>query len=691
VRQLHHVLIVEGDARILRRLRAALANEPVTLTEVTTGSAARTALADQSVDVALVALTLSDVDGLQLVSELRDTAPEMHVIIMSKRTSEADRLRGFAAGADDYITKPFEPTDVVARVKVGLRHRGAVGDDRLELGELTIDLRARQAWIGGAELTLPRLEFDLLAHLARRPAEACSRQDLLETVWGSSTEYQLEATVTEHVGRLRRKFAALGARGISITTLRGTGYRFDLTPADEPEPERLVATAVAPDGVVALAWRHAAPGRRGATPTDLAADRAEATKELAEGVAEIASWPVARDDREFLQAALIGISTEVEDAVVIISPDLTVRSFNRAAEALYGWSEDEVRGRPIADILPWVGTPKALAAATDAVRVRGTWMGEIEQRRRDGTSLRIRCTATALRAADGKSLGVIVVNRPAGAEPPASAPSRLQADEILAALERDEFLPYFQPIVRLDDDAIVGVEALARWEQPDGTLLEPFVFLPEAERSGLIVRLGTTILEKACLEAARWLAGGSIAHLAVNISARQLGDASTTDLVTGMLARHELPRNALWLEVTETSLIEDLDRAATVLGTLTDAGVSFAIDDFGTGWASLTYLRRFPVHGIKIDRSFVAGLGTATSDTAIVRSILKLGRDLSLAVVAEGVETEAQRDNLRSLGCELAQGYLFSRPVPAAEIHRMLADASRTDDSQDTGGAGACP
>ncbi|MCU1487488.1 MAG: putative domain S-box/diguanylate cyclase protein [Actinomycetia bacterium] len=694
MRQLHEVLIVEHDEGARSLLREALDGEPVVLTEATTGSAALAVLAGQDVDVALVALVLPDVAGLQLVSEMRDLVPNLHLIIVSKRTSEADRLQGFAAGADDYITKPFGPADVVARVRVGLRHHRTVGDNCLDIGELRIDLGARRVTIRGTEVPLPRLEFDLLAHLALRPDEVCSRQDLLETVWGSSSEYQVEATVTEHVRRLREKLGGSGGCGGLITTVRGAGYRFAARALEGPTHARLVATALAPSGVVELTWRPTSGTATHPPPTgiDPVVDRAGATRRLAAGVAEIGSWPVAPDDREYLQAALIGISTEVTDAVIILSSDLTVRSFNRAAEALYGWSEDEVRGRRLLDVIPWREPPDAFGHAVEDLGERGTWMGELDQRRRDGTSLRIRSTVTALLDPDGEGLGVIIVNRPAATSAAVPiGPDRVQVDDILGALARDEFVPYFQPIVRLEDEVIVGVEALARWERSDGTIVEPSAFLPEAERSGLIVPLGTMILEKACQEAARWRAAGSTAHLAANISARQLGDGSTPDLITRMLARHAIPPDALWLEVTESSLIEDLDRAALVLGTLADAGVSFSIDDFGTGWASLTYLRRFPVRGIKIDRSFVEGLGTTSSDEAIVRSILDLGRDLSLAVVAEGVETAAQCDALRALGCRLVQGYVYSKPAPAAVLHPMLASPLRPERTRRNEASGPWP
>jgi EAL domain-containing protein (putative c-di-GMP-specific phosphodiesterase class I) len=162
---------------------------------------------------------------------------------------------------------------------------------------------------------------------------------------------------------------------------------------------------------------------------------------------------------------------------------------------------------------------------------------------------------------------------------------------------------------------------------------------------------------------------------AVNLSARQLLDNSLIDRLAAVMAATALPSGKLWLEVTETALVEDLDQAIDVLERIRDLGARIAIDDFGTGWASLTYLREFPVHALKIDRIFVAGLGTGSRDDAIVASMISLGHELDVVVIAEGVEREDQRRSLIDLGCIVGQGYLFGRPQPASAIDRLLHDS----------------
>lgn len=191
--------------------------------------------------------------------------------------------------------------------------------------------------------------------------------------------------------------------------------------------------------------------------------------------------------------------------------------------------------------------------------------------------------------------------------------------------------------------------------------------------------LGEHVLRSACRQAARWRDQGISIGMGVNLSTRQLTDAGLVDRVAAIMMETSTPPGALWLEVTETALVEDLAMAAETLQQLECLGAQIAIDDFGTGWASLTYLHQFPIHALKVDRVFVAGLGERASDAAIVRSIVSLSSELGLETVAEGIETQEQLDQLRALGCKLGQGYLFARPEPADRV--SLGHSARGDRS----------
>lgn len=238
-------------------------------------------------------------------------------------------------------------------------------------------------------------------------------------------------------------------------------------------------------------------------------------------------------------------------------------------------------------------------------------------------------------------------------------------EEIRRGLERHEFDVHYQPVVALADHRIVAVEALVRWNHPERGLLAPDAFIGLAEGSELIREIGATVLEQACRQAAAWRRAGFDITVAVNLSTQELSDDRLADRVTSVLAAAGLPASALSLEVTETALVEDVRQARTMLERLVDSGVGVTIDDFGTGWASLTYLKEFPVHTLKIDRSFVEGLGVDAHNAVIARSVLSLGDELRKFVVAEGIETDEQKQALQAFGCELGQGYLFGRPTSA--------------------------
>jgi diguanylate cyclase (GGDEF)-like protein/PAS domain S-box-containing protein len=248
----------------------------------------------------------------------------------------------------------------------------------------------------------------------------------------------------------------------------------------------------------------------------------------------------------------------------------------------------------------------------------------------------------------------------------AHARRQLRTETLLrAALEEGgpQVVVHYQPIVDLRSGTSVGTEALARLRDSDGRIVPPDEFIGVAEQSGLIVPLGEMILDMACAQQATWdRVGQGLRTVSVNLSAHQLESRTFVPRVIEILARHQLPAPQLCIELTESALIGSGPCAQDSIEDLKALGVTIALDDFGTGWSSLANLRRFPVDVLKVDRSFVAGLGTVDDDTEVVRATIGLGHALHMTVVAEGVETEAQADLLRTLGCDLAQGWLFGRP-----------------------------
>ena len=247
--------------------------------------------------------------------------------------------------------------------------------------------------------------------------------------------------------------------------------------------------------------------------------------------------------------------------------------------------------------------------------------------------------------------------------------------ELRAGLERGELEVVFQPQVDLRDGTVCSVEALARWRHPTRGLLKPSEFIAVAEASGLIIQLGQQVLECACKQAAAWARELPEAlPIAVNVSARQLDDGHLPDAVREALDDADLAPQLLGLEITETAMMSDPERALRVLNELHEQGVRVAIDDFGTGYSSLSHLKRLPVDEIKIDREFVDRVDQAGDDRSIVGAVVSMAKALDLRVVGEGVETEAQADELRRMGCGVVQGFLFGHPVSAERITELLTD-----------------
>jgi diguanylate cyclase (GGDEF)-like protein/PAS domain S-box-containing protein len=237
------------------------------------------------------------------------------------------------------------------------------------------------------------------------------------------------------------------------------------------------------------------------------------------------------------------------------------------------------------------------------------------------------------------------------------------------AMERNELLLHFQPLVRADDGALVAAEALLRWQHPELGLIAPADFIPLAEETGLIVPIGEWVLHQACTHHRAWREGGPAAmRMMVNISVRQFRQEDFVAMVARVLADTDMPAALLTLELTESMLMEDVDASATRMQQLHELGVNLALDDFGTGYSSLAYLKGFPIDELKIDRLFVRGIDRSTRDAALVAAIILLGHSLGLRVVAEGVETQAHLDVLRRHGCDLAQGYHFHRPLSWADF-----------------------
>ena len=255
---------------------------------------------------------------------------------------------------------------------------------------------------------------------------------------------------------------------------------------------------------------------------------------------------------------------------------------------------------------------------------------------------------------------------------------RLQSD-LRQAIEEARFMIYYQPKVSIKTGKIVGWEALVRWEHPEGHLLLPAEFVPLAEETGMIIPLGRWVLREACRQAKEWqtrFSRDSALAMGVNVSARQFQHPTLIEEVSDALEETRLDPSSLVLEITESMAMEDASFSVSVLRELKNLGLKIAIDDFGTGYSSLSYLKRFPVDVIKIDRSIVEGLERDSADAAIVSAVITMAHALGLEAVAEGVETSEEFAKLRTLGCDIGQGYYWWKPRPGEAAATLLAAES---------------
>src|ERR671912_1181711 len=261
----------------------------------------------------------------------------------------------------------------------------------------------------------------------------------------------------------------------------------------------------------------------------------------------------------------------------------------------------------------------------------------------------------------------------------ARAQERLELEaELRRALEQEEFLLYYQPEVSLHDGKMVGFEALLRWQHPERGLLKPSAFVPLAEETDLIVPIGRWVLEEACRQAKRWEEERPLSSpmtMEINLSSKQLRRQGLVLTVEEALARADLEAHTLAVDMTETVLIRTSEDNIQALDALKEMGVRLGLDDFGTGYSSLSYLKRFPVDRVKVDRTFVKGLGENATDTALVRMIIDLCHTLGVEVLAEGIETSEQAALLKDMGCDLGQGYYFARPLPGEDLAQRLPKA----------------
>jgi diguanylate cyclase (GGDEF)-like protein/PAS domain S-box-containing protein len=666
-------------------------------------------------DAVVLDLGMPGTDGPDLIAELRRRTPAVKVVALSAFAADEVRNGAFDQGAHAYLEKDVDPDNLVATLRDicgrglapgrGLREPeppppllagvlGHAGDDLERVwsslaaapvatalvgpdGRFLKVNSALCALVGHSEAALLAAGFPAVVHPEDRDNDL---EQLKRLLGGEVTGYQLQERCRridgEAISVLCNTWLATNHRGEPLH-LDGRGrpryvvrQLVDLRESRHPEDQ--LAWRATHDALTGLPNRGLFLDRLGMTLARLGRDPGLAAvlvldldrfKEVAE-----------RFGDDAVDRLLVAVAGRLRS---ILRPSDTVSRFGSDEFAVLcpdlGHERDAVRlaERVSAGLTtPFaVGGQEIVVSASIGIALSGP-------RTRRADSLLFDADA-AMQRAKQRGGGIYELFDEAVR---AQLIERLELERALRrAVDADELRVLYQPIVSLKEGRLVGVEALARWEQPGRGLLLPAEFIGFAEETGLIVPVGGWVLEEACRQAARWRAGGRPLPptMHVNLSPRQFGEPHLVDLVAGALADTGTDPDRLCLEVTERALAANPASAATTLKRLSALGVRVSVDDFGTGYSSLASLQYLPISSLKIDRSFVARLDLDPEDDAMVAAVIGLAHTLGLAVIAEGVETPRQLAKLDELGCDYAQGYLFARPETAGRVGELLGQDPR--------------
>jgi diguanylate cyclase (GGDEF)-like protein len=697
------VLVVDDDAGGRRLTRATLKRAGFEVTEAADGLQALEAAKATMPDLVLMDVSMPEMDGFTATAELRKLpgGGRVPVVMMTGLEDVKSIETAFEAGATDFITKPINWTILAHRVRYMLRASKAIDD--LDASQRRLSNAQRLAEMGDWEWDLRsgRIEasdqaWHIFGHDSGRGAVGCDtffgnipEEDLTlirQACDGAAREGQgfaLDHRIVRQEGRTRHVHQQVEVveRLPDGRAARLAGAVHDISRRKEAEEQ-----------IRRLAYFDPLTG----LPNRLAFD-------------EQLHKCISRAERYGHQLAVMFVDLDnfkrVNDTLGHKAGDELLRTASARMQGTLRAHDSMARGGNGDDgshsiarlggdefivLLTDLDAPTSAAAAarrlvatlSEPITVQGTevFVGGsigVAVYPQDGADIDtlLKNADTAMYWAKEAGRGNFqFYDRAMGAQ----AMDRLMLESSLRrAIERDEFVLHYQPRVNVLTGAVVGAEALIRWQHPERGLLPPAQFIPLVENAGLEVAVGEWVIRAACRQIAGWIdAGLGAIPVAVNLASTHLSEASLPRLVARSLAEHRLPTGCLEVEVTESILLADSERSAAVANELDAMGVRLSIDDFGTGYSSLSYLKRLPIHSLKIDRSFVRDLVTDPDDEAIVSAIIALAHSLKLKVVAEGVETREQLAFLRSRGCDEYQGFLTSRAVDPQEFLRVLRESA---------------
>ena len=642
-----------------------------------------------SFDLILLDIEMPEVSGLQALQMLRERRSpiELPIIMVTARSQSEDVVRALEMGANDYLTKPVDFAVALARIGTQLSHKRA--QESLKESEERYALAARGANDGLWDWNLLTNTFYFSARwksmLGYQENEIGDKpQEWFDRIHESDRERVKEELAAhqeglaphfESVHRIRHKdgtFRWMLSRGIatrntSAKPVRMAGSQTDITEGKVSDPltglpNRLLFLDRL-DRLIKRARRHTASSFA-VLFLDL-----DAFKMVNDSMGHLVGDQLLLGVAKRLESSLRATDTIARmDAETFTLARIGGDEFTVLLDELKDPADAECAAERIMKGLaePFLlGGKEVFTSASVGIALGNSTYERPEEILRDADTAMYRAKTL------GKARFVVF-----NTDMRASVLARLELEtDLRRALDRKEFRNFYQPIINLENGEITGFEALLRWQHPTRGLLAPKEFIPVAEETGLIRELGWWNLHQACIDISDWNAHLRIDRplaISVNLSIKQFMQPNLVGKIRGLLEELNVPPEILKLEITESTVMEDPAAAVEMLQEMKALGIRLAIDDFGTGYSSLSYLHRFPLDTLKIDRSFISGSDGTVNGMEIARTILPLARNLSLDVVAEGVETAEQVAELKSLKCQYAQGFYFSEPVNRQDAESLL-------------------
>jgi diguanylate cyclase (GGDEF)-like protein/PAS domain S-box-containing protein len=683
------LLIVDDNELNRDALSRRLLQQGFLVETAETGADALERLANGPCDLVLLDVEMPGMSGLEVLSRLRTARSqiELPVIMVTARAQGSDIVEALGSGANDYLTKPIDFPVALARINTHLAHKWAVADLHESEERYALAVRGANDGLWDWNLTTNKVYWSprwkaLLGYaereIANHPEEWLSRIHHEDAERVKKTLSAHLASAAGHYESEHRMLHADGTyrwmrcRGASVTDGSGRVTRLAGSLTDITEAKVADALTGLPNRLLFMDLIDRAIKRSERRPDYV----------FALLVLGLDRFKVVNQSMGVLCADRLLVSVSRRLQACLRGTDAVSRDTSGFTLARLGGDEFTVLLDDINDASDAIRVAERLRAALRApfnIEGRqifmsatvGITISTTGYERPEGL---LQDAAIALHRAKADDTADVELFDPAMRK---RAVNRLQLEtDLRNAIDNDELTVAYQPIISLGPRALVGFEALARWQHPTRGPIGPGEFIPIAEDIGMIRQIGKIVLTKACRQMAKWqqqFADLAPDIMCVNVSAGQFGQHDLAAEVQAILTETGLDPSKLKLEITESTFVSEVGSAETALARLRAMGVEWSIDDFGTGYSSLSYLHRLEANTVKIDRSFIARMGAGAKGSEMVRAIIALALNLGMNVVAEGVETVEQAAELQTLGCENAQGYYFSRPVDLAAADGMIA------------------